>query len=584
MVASQTQTRVDLTKLFWMILLVIGCLSSTLIQAAVSARLSEQNIDELESVVLTIRASDTRQTETLDLSPLETDFDVLGTNVSSQYRFTNGREQSWVDYQITLQPKRIGDLTIPSITVGRDQSPSISLSVRKLSQSLRNEIADMVFFESALSHESSYVQAEVILSRRLFYSQGVQLYSDLPGPPELDDAVVLTLGETTSTKVTRDGRPYGVIEQRYAIFPEVSGRFTIPTVAITASVRLVEGGRASRKGVRVATETLDIEVRPVPASYPSGQPWLPATAVSVLQKLDVQDPINVGDTLTHEFLVHIIGNVGSVAPPQPLELEQAAFRTYPQSPVINDDTNGDHVVGARLQTTSIVPLTPGSLTIPAQVLYWWNTSTDSLESATTETITFSATGTAITPNAQTQGAPNENNLTAPGANVENLESPAIETLLPDKEWFATFAPTLVVLSLLVAFSVFAFRTRGSISAWLTLLSKRSGKMDLTPLANARNNAEFYALLTSVLCQNHLGRAAETMATFEEHHPEVVEPLNRIRTDLYGGTQQLDAQLTNPDPSAVNVIVAATRAFLQRNQPKKHTQALPPLYPSESTQH
>ena len=336
--------------------------------AAVSAQLSAQIIDELESVRLVLRASDTRQTETLDLSVLEQDFHVISQNTSSQYRFINGREQSWVDYQITLQPKRTGTLTIPRITVGRDQTPTLTLTVRPLAAQTRKKIASLVFFENELSHETVYVQAQIVLTRRLLYSAGVQLYSDLPGAPDIANAVVLTLGETAAGTVQRNGQTYGSVEQRYAIFPEASGTLSIPGISVTASVRLVEGGRVSRKGVPVGTDTAIVEVLPVPDSYPANAPWIPAEEVVLHQTLEPTAQVSVGDTLTHELLVHIKGNVGSIAPPLALGVADQEFRQYPEGPVINDDTNGRSVSGSRLQTTSLVPLTPGRLDLPPQAI------------------------------------------------------------------------------------------------------------------------------------------------------------------------------------------------------------------------
>ena len=363
--------------------------------AAVSAQLSAQDIDELESVRLTIRATETRQTETLDLAHLEADFHVMGTNTSSQYRFRNGREQSWVDYQITLQPKRTGVLKIPSIKVGREETPEISLRVRALSSETREKIKELVFFETELSKSEVYVQAQVIFTRRLLYSEGVQLYSDLPGAPELPNAVVLTLGETSAGSVRRDGKVYGVVEQRYAIFPEASGRLVLPAISVTASVRLVENNRYSRKGVRVGTSESVIYVLPVPAGYPSNQPWLPAEDVVLHQEIDTNAPVNVGDTVTHELLVHIKGNVGSIAPPVTWSVPENELRTYPQSPVINDDTNSESVTGSRLQTTSIVALQPGQIEIPSQEIYWWNTETNELAITRSSALTLSAEGQAI---------------------------------------------------------------------------------------------------------------------------------------------------------------------------------------------
>ena len=61
---------------------------------------------------------------------VERNFHVLGVNTSSQYRFVNGKAQSWVDYQITLQPKRTGELIIPPIRIGQQRTESIRITVR----------------------------------------------------------------------------------------------------------------------------------------------------------------------------------------------------------------------------------------------------------------------------------------------------------------------------------------------------------------------------------------------------------------------------------------------------------------------
>ena len=95
----------------------------------ISARLSCESIEELESVRLVIRAHNTRRAESLDLTDLEENFHIMGNNTSSQYKYVNGRTQSWVDYQITLQPRKTGALSIPPIRVG---SPSTNWQSPKL--------------------------------------------------------------------------------------------------------------------------------------------------------------------------------------------------------------------------------------------------------------------------------------------------------------------------------------------------------------------------------------------------------------------------------------------------------------------
>ena len=126
-------------------MLCVLALISSQTHAAVSAQLSAQSIDELESVRLSIKVTETRQATTLDLSALETDFQVLNVNTMSQSRYINGRGQSWVDYQIVLQPKRTGVLKIPAIEVGDERTPSLELIVNPLSDNTRKAIDQLVF-------------------------------------------------------------------------------------------------------------------------------------------------------------------------------------------------------------------------------------------------------------------------------------------------------------------------------------------------------------------------------------------------------------------------------------------------------
>ena len=362
------------------ILIIFVALSIQPVQAELIARLSSNYIDELESVQLTIRATDTRAVEELDLSSLEKDFQVINTNTSSQYQYINGREQSWVDYQITLKPRKTGSLLIPGIKIGNSKSETARLQVKPISDTLRKEINQLVFFEIDISKTEVYLQEQLILTRRLIYSNGVQLYNEIPGAPEIDNAVILTLGETKSGTTQRNGKKYGVVEQTYAIFPELSGAIEIPSVNITASVRLAEQGRISRKGVRVDTQAIKVTVKPIPPTFPAEKTWLPAQSVILSQSFDprVTKNINVGDTLDRRIQIRIDGNTGSILPKLASDLPYQTFREYPQNPEIQDDTAGESVIGFRTEVSSILPLIPGNHIINAETITWWDTISDEI--------------------------------------------------------------------------------------------------------------------------------------------------------------------------------------------------------------
>lgn len=378
------------------LLILVISIWSTASSAELSTRLSRSSIDELESVQLTIRANGTRSVEELDLSELEKNFQVLNTNTSSQYQYINGNEQSWVDYQITLKPRIAGTLTIPSLTIGNESSLPLTLKVRPISQSLRDEINQLVFFEVETSKESVYVQEQLLFTRRLVYSNGVQLYNEIPGPPKIANALVLILGETRSGTTERNGKKYGVVEQRFAIFPEMSGKLEIPAIDITASVRLIERGRVSRKGVRVSTTDLLVNVMPVPEAYPEEAPWLPAQAIILTQTLEPGvNKANVGDTLQRKIQVRIDGNTGSILPSLNAQPSESLFSIYPTAPSIKDDTSGDSVIGFRTESSSIVPLQPGQLSLGETSITWWDTVSNEVRISVLADSRISAAGSAI---------------------------------------------------------------------------------------------------------------------------------------------------------------------------------------------
>ena len=378
------------------LLILVISIWSTASNAELSTRLSRSSIDELESVQLTLRANGTRSVEELDLSELEKNFQVLNTNTSSQYQYINGNEQSWVDYQITLKPRIAGTLTIPSLTIGNESSLPLTLKVRPISQSLRDEINQLVFFEVETSKESVYVQEQLLFTRRLVYSNGVQLYNEIPGPPKIANALVLILGETRSGTTERNGKKYGVVEQRFAIFPEMSGKLEIPAIDITASVRLIERGRVSRKGVRVSTTDLLVNVMPVPEVYPEEAPWLPAQAIILTQTLEPGvSKANVGDTLQRRIQVRIDGNTGSILPSLNAQPSESLFSIYPTAPSIKDDTSGDSVIGFRTESSSIVPLQPGQLSLGETSITWWDTVSNEVRISVLADSRISAAGSAI---------------------------------------------------------------------------------------------------------------------------------------------------------------------------------------------
>ena len=95
--------------------------------AGISASLDRTVVSEGESVELTLQSQGAIALSTPDLSPLNKDFEILGSRqVSSLSTGTGGTQQS-TRWLISLLPKRLGQLEIPSLQVGDSHSPALQL-------------------------------------------------------------------------------------------------------------------------------------------------------------------------------------------------------------------------------------------------------------------------------------------------------------------------------------------------------------------------------------------------------------------------------------------------------------------------
>ena len=545
--------------------------------AELSVRLSNDSIEELESVRLVIRAHDTRRAETLDLTDLEKNFHIMGNNTSSQYQYINGRTQSWVDYQITLQPKKTGKLPIPPIRIGNFSTQPLTLDVQPLAPSTRQQINELVFYEQTFSSTRVYVQGQISMQRKLFFSNGVQLYGGQPGAPNIPDAKVITLGENQTTNIQRNGRNYGVVTQNYAIFPEASGTLTVPAAEITASVRILNSGRVSRKGVRVATEEETITVIPVPKNYPRDAPWLPATNVTLSQSFEPAlsgAVVNVGDTLTQTVKITVEGNTGASVPPLSSVLSSDAFRQYPQPAQLIDNTQGQNVIGQRIERRNLMPLNPGTLQLPANKIVWWDTKTNQIRRSTLAATTFQALGTSINPQEITANPPAVGpDSLADAINTENSQDNAGEfnnalsgTLSQVLRW--SLAIVAILLGAMLAARV--IRTALATRSWAL---RRSRRILLKQIRRADTSAIQHSL-RQYLQLRYAMPADKALRTWTAEQPDAQRFVSTLNFWCYSPAPELH------DPKEiVSLAEELLRNKSTANQQQKNSESLPALYPS-----
>lgn len=361
-------------------LLLLGSQASA---AALVARVDRTQLSLDETVELTLETGDITAFGRPNLQPLDGLFKVFDSRQVNQLSGANGEARTITQWLITLQPLQTGYVVIPPLQLGDWRSEPITLDVSEPGNEGGEKLAP-IFIDSSLDQDSVYVQAQVVLTLRIYHS--VSLYDDSTlSPLQMSDALVERLGEPRTYEKDINGIRHGVIEVRYALFPQKSGALSIPAQLFSATTVASNGdyyGSRFGKSTQVKSPEIPLEVKPKPAEYPADEPWLPATHLTLVEAWSPQpQDAQLGEALTRSLLLQAEGLSSTQLPP--LESPPVAgLRRYPDQPSLNDEVTEKGVKGSREQREALVATGAGDYVLPNMELVWWNTVEDRLERST----------------------------------------------------------------------------------------------------------------------------------------------------------------------------------------------------------
>jgi hypothetical protein len=331
-----------------------------------------------------------------DFAPLRRDFDILGQSTGSRMTIINGQSDSSTTWTLELSPRHGGTLTIPALHAGSAQSAPLQLLVSAAPAPRAGDSDADIAIETETSTQQPYVQGEVIYTVRLLHA--VPLKSGQLTEPSGDHLLVQRLGDDREYATTRNGRSYQVVERRYALFPQASGRLEIAAPVFDGEVP--DRSRRHRspfarffgndpffaqdpfddlmtatRRVRVRGTADTLSVRPRPAAAQGAQ-WLPATGMDLHGSWQPdRGAVHVGDPLTLQLDLQAQGLTGGQLP----DLAPASvdgFDVYPDQAQRSTDAHDDGVTGHLTQKIAFIPRHAGSLSIPAIDVSWWDTAHD----------------------------------------------------------------------------------------------------------------------------------------------------------------------------------------------------------------
>ncbi|WP_349572005.1 BatD family protein [Azotobacter salinestris] len=366
--------------------LLLCLLAWTALGEEFTARVDRTRLGTGETLELTLESSDPAPLGKPDLSPLEEHFEVLGTRQVNRPSSTAGDLRNATHWIITLLPRRPGQLTIPPLRLGDRQTQAIVLHVQQSAVETDPARLAPVFIDATLDRESVYVQAQVVLTLRIYHS--VSLYDDSSlSPLQMTDARVEALGAPRTYETTVNGVRHGVIEVRYALFPQHSGELLIPAQAFTATEvsrtpdrnGLLPFGPHSGRQIRVESPTIPLTVKARPAEYPADAPWLPARALILSENWSpAPEQARAGESLTRQLTLKADGLSGAQLPPL-VSPTVDGLRRYPDQPQLASQAGERGLIGSREEREALVPTRDGRIELPAQEVVWWNTVHDRLE-------------------------------------------------------------------------------------------------------------------------------------------------------------------------------------------------------------
>lgn len=362
---------------------IFNFISTSLFAAEISVSSDRNPVNLNESVQITFTANDKPDGEP-DFSPLEKDFTILNQSQQQSTQITNLNRTNSFQWILTVMAKHAGNLVIPAINFGNDNSQFSSLIVNKAQ--VTSEKNDDLFLQVEVNNSQPYIQEQVIYTLKLYRKVNISQASLTE--PALQNAIIEKLGDDKNYNTQYQGTNYVVTERKYAIFPQKSGVMTIAPLTLTADVIIASQRRNSNffnrqttRAKRVASKEITLEVQPKPTNT-NGQPWLPAKQVLLQEKWpDNSNQAVVGEPITRTLTLFVDGATVGALPELYRKNMPAHLKAYPDQPALKEEARETGMVALREEKIALIPGQAGTYTLPAIEIPWWNTNTQQMEVA-----------------------------------------------------------------------------------------------------------------------------------------------------------------------------------------------------------
>ena len=343
----------------------------------VEATVSDNAVFLGDRFTLTITINDTDSDYQLDTKPLENDFNVSRPSRSSSSNYVNGKSSYLTTWQVSLQAKRLGELSIPALKIANLSTESINITVKKPSTQATKTQDNQLFIENSLDKKTAYIGQSVILTSKIYIGRNADDLELIT--PTLEGATIAIYGEDKKDQTIRNGIRYNIITRQYEINASKVGKFTLQSPVLSGSLRKSVQvdewrNRIVSEPINIRGDSLPITIKATPKNY-QGK-WLVSEDVRLFEDTKITEhSYHVGEPITRAITLQVASSDTDKLPNIDFNYPKN-LRFYPdQDKLTEGQANGLHYA-QRVIRHAIIAQKPGKLTLPEIKLAWWNSKTD----------------------------------------------------------------------------------------------------------------------------------------------------------------------------------------------------------------
>lgn len=473
-----------------------------------------------------------------DFSPLQADFEVLSCGQSSSIKIINNvtsRENHW---HLVLQPRREGELVIPSIACGGEHSSAQTIQVT--APRIVQQDGSLILESEVSPKDAVYEHAQLIHTIKLYRSVNLVQAALSEFKVNDSDAIVERLGNDIEYEFMHpNGTRYIVLERKHAIFPQREGELNFSPIVLDAKV--IKSGNSfinvQTEHKRISTIPIKVLVKPIPAPFQKSE-WFPANNVQLQEEWSA-DPstMTAGEPVTRTITVTADGCMGNQIPTVAFNVPNQV-KHYLDKPEVTNKTNAQGFVGSKQMKVALIAPKAGEIVLPEVTVKWWDLKSNQERIASLPSRTIHVQEAAIAMNTTPVIKADQPETTQESQNISTNSSEGVN--LPNWAW------GLIALNLIWIFILLKSMFRRLQKAWPSKAGKAAStneiKKELKQACKLNNAKQAEAKLLSWLIRLYPHVFPQNLLGIRPHLSSALQgAIDELNAALYGHGKEWEGE-------------------------------------------